>query len=188
MFEKNSDAVFDTCVLFPPTFRDVIVQLALNGCVNLRIPTVVLYELERVLSEKGHLDDVAARRATKKLAESFLRRNDIQPMNIGDEGILEYCAANQIRTLVTENVRDFPVSDRLTVLTLSEFLISLESQGLGCLSIAVTKLTSRYTRPRMTEAEYLDKLEKIGLGAVSLMLRARHPDSESIARAEHPHR
>lgn len=187
MFEKNRDVVFDTCVLFPPTFRDVIVQLALNGCVNLRIPTIVLYELERVLSEKGHLDDVAARRATKKLAESFLRRTDIQPMNIGDEGILEYCASNQIRTLVTENVRDFPVSDRLTVLTFSDFLISLNSQELGCLSIAVTQLTSRYTRPRMTEVEYLDKLEKIGLGAVSRLLKTSRTHSQSAGFTEHPH-
>ena len=190
MFEKIDDVVFDTCVLFPPTFRDVIVQLAMNGCVNLRIPTIVLYELERVLTAKGHLDDVSARRATKKLAESFLRRTDIQPMSVGDEGVLEYCTSNQIKILVTENLKDFPESPLLKVLTFANYLRSIDSVGQGCLQIALRQLTTRYRQPSMSVEEFSMKLERLGVEGFGELFRlsTKNHHASVLAFESHPHK
>jgi hypothetical protein len=189
LFEKIDDVVFDTCVLFPPTFRDVIVQLAMNGCVNLRIPTIVLYELERVLTAKGYLDDVSARRATKKLAESFLRRTDIQPMSVGDEGVLEYCLANKIGTLVTENIKDFSSSKQVRVLPLRQYLSEFDSGGLGCLSFAIKTLTSRYKNPAISEPEFRSKLAKLAGESALSALTANHATASALhSRSQvHPH-
>lgn len=189
MFERIDDVVFDTCVLFPPTFRDVIVQLAMNGCVNLRIPTIVLYELERVLAVKGHLDDVSARRATKKLAEAFLRRTDIQPMSVGDEGVLEYCISNQIKILVTENLKDFPESPQLQVLTFASYLRSIDSVGKGCLRNALVQLTARYRKPSMSVEELSMRLEQLGVEGFSELFRSstKNHNASVIAFEFHPH-
>lgn len=189
MFEKIDDVVFDTCVLFPPTFRDVIVQLAMNGCVNLRIPTIVLYELERVLAAKGHLDDVSARRATKRLAEAFLRRTDIQPMSVGDEGVLEYCISNQIKILVTENLKDFPESPQLRVLTFANYLRSIDSVGQGCLQIALRQLTARYRQPSMSVEEISMRLERLGVEGFSELFRLSTKNHHATLPApeSHPH-
>ena len=189
MFEKIDDVVFDTCVLFPPTFRDVIVQLAMNGCVNLRIPTIVLYELERVLASKGHLDDVGARRATKRLAEAFLRRTDNQPMSVGDEGVLEYCISNQIQILVTENLKDFPKSPELTILSFVNYLRSIDSAGLGCLQVALQQLTARYRKPSMSVEEFAIKLERLGVEGCSELIKmpAQYHGSDVLLLELHPH-
>jgi hypothetical protein len=190
LFEEIEDVVFDTCVHFPPTLRDVVVQLALNGCINIRIPTIVLYELERVLSLKGGLDDVASRRAVKKLSQAFLRPVDIQPMLPGDEGILEYCKLNDIRLLVTENTKDFPATPRLRVVTLGQYLLALDTEGLGCLGNATSLLATRYRNPAKTHEEILDRLEKLGIVGVRDFISNQSANQPNGAQSSelHPHR
>ncbi len=133
-------AFLDTCVLYPPTLRDVLLTISEAGVCQIRWSSDVLDELQRILAERADAPSsetakAGARYLRNTMEDSFpdalvdrrLYEKLITAMqnDSGDRHVLAAAIAGRADVLVTSNVRHFPrdtVPDTLQIQDPDTFL------------------------------------------------------------------
>lgn len=164
--------VLDTCVLFPPSLRDLLLTLAALGAYSVRWSEEVLVELRRSVTERYPDIDpqgfesstIAAMRTAFPDAvvvgwEDVLDQMDNDP---GDRHVAAAAVTAEADTIVTLNIRHFAgqaLQDRrIRVVTpgtlVGEILDDLPERVVD----AVAEMAARKRNPPMSVDEVLDAL------------------------------
>lgn len=150
-------------MLYPPSFRDLIVQLAINDEFELLLPDLVLEELENALARSGRVSHDQAKFLTQKLSSAFEIVAVTDSPRSNDERILRCAEDMAADLLVTENLRDFVGMSPVAVLTLSQLFSNLERGRAGLMAETVSQVTARYQKPYRTLEQHLEHLQVMGL-------------------------
>lgn len=111
-------AVLDACVLFPMTLRDTLLRAADAGLYEAHWTTDILEEMRRNLVGVGHITEEQALRLTTQMNRYFpealiTTHAPLIPAMTNhpkDRHVLAAAVAIGADILVTDNLRDFPVS------------------------------------------------------------------------------
>jgi hypothetical protein len=153
--------VLDTCVLFPPSMRDLLLTLAALDAYSVRWSDEILTELSRTVTETYPDIDPQQFEATTIAA---IRAAFPDAVVTGWEALVPEAEAD---TIVTLNVRDFAgraLSERdVRVVTPGQLMLELLDDVPEFVVTAVVEMAARKHKPPMTVGDVLDAL-------------ARHPD------------
>lgn len=163
MSKTRLRVVADTCVLYPPSFRDILVQLALNDEIELLLPDLVLVELENRLAKIPQVGPERAKIATQKLSATLTTVLVTPGPEANDLKILSCARDSQADVLVTQNTRHFASNTSMSVLTLSQLLATIERRNPGLMELTLSQVVERYKKPEVTLLEQLKHLERMGL-------------------------
>ena len=181
----TSTALFDACVLYPQTLRDLLLNLARTGLFHARWTDLINAEWTRKLLEKnpGKADRVARTLAlvNQSVEECLISGYEdviptLQLPDSDDRHILAAAIVGGVDVIVTLNLDDFP-PERLEPFGIEAqhpdmfvaHLIGLD-QAVCC--AAIRRMRERYRNPSMTPAEYVNSLEKKGLSRSADLLGA----------------
>ena len=178
-------ALFDACVLYPQTLRDLLLNLARTDLFRARWTDLINEEWTRKLLEKnpGRADRVARTLAlvNQSVEDCLISGYEeviptLQLPDPDDRHVLDAAIVGQADLIITLNLGDFP-PEQLEPFgieaqhpdTFVAHLIGLD-QEVVCATIR--RMRERYKNPPMTAAEYLESLEKKGLTRSAGLLRA----------------
>jgi predicted nucleic acid-binding protein len=158
--------LLDTCALFGPLLRDVLLEAAWDGMYRSHWSNGILAELERNLRRKGW-DDARINRLGEALRASFPEASIDVPLGFEqcltchpkDRHVLAAAIAGQCNVIVTQNTQDFPESSTepfgIRAVGPGIFLLDLfhldRPQMVDCLQ----RIAARNTRPPRTVEEIL---------------------------------
>ncbi len=169
-------ALFDACVLYPQTLRDLLLNLARTNLFRARWTDLINDEWTRKLLEKnpGKADRVARTLALVNQSVEDCLITDyeeiiptLQLPDPDDRHVLAAAIVGQSDLIITLNLDDFP-PEKLKPFgveaqhpdTFIAYLIGLDQEAV---CDAIRRMRERYKNPPMTPAEYLDSLDKKGL-------------------------
>lgn len=109
--------LLDTCALFGPNLRDVLLEAAWDGMYRPHCSNGILVELERNLRKKG-LDDRRINHLGVELRNAFPEAMVVVPLRFeqcltcdpNDRHVLAAAIVGGCKVLVTQNTKDFPRS------------------------------------------------------------------------------
>lgn len=187
-------ATLDTCVLWPSTQRDFLLSLAIEGVYRPTWSSAILEELEYhekiKLQRIGHSESDADSRSRQLIRQMRTAFPDAEvgfwePLegtfglpDSDDEHVLAAAVAAGAGALVTENLRDFPISAvpaSIRVIPARDFAFDAVSIAPTRALSAVRELATRSGRhgPRLNEEQILDLLEhRYGMGDAVDVLRS----------------
>jgi predicted nucleic acid-binding protein len=168
--------VFDACVLYPASIRDLLIRLARTGLFRARWTERILDECFSSIVEArpdlaGKLD------RTRKLMESAIadavvRNYEVlaEKVNLPDENdrhVLAAAIRAGAQVIVTTNLRDFPL-EALAPFDVEaqhpdKFVLQLLSLDPGAVVHVVTAQAGALKSPPSTVEQLLDTLERRGL-------------------------
>jgi len=165
-------AVLDACVLYPVGLRDTLLNLAEAGCLRVFWTEQILAETSRniVADIPGltpeHLDKTfaAMRRAfPEAMVEGYEHLVDSMTNHPGDRHVLAAAVAAEADTIVTINTRHFSAEacepHGVSVQTPDALLCDLADTWPQLVVAVLSAQAARKTRPPMSMAEMLDRLE-----------------------------
>lgn len=177
--------VLDTCALFPIALTDLLLRLAEAKAFRPLWSDEILAELERNLVSKGKATPVQARKRVNLMRKHFPdalveHYEDLLPSMTCDPKDRHVAAAavrSNAELIVTFNLKDFPVTTLraydLEALSPDDFLLDqldlFPEITLSCLH----RQAADYNNPRMTVAELVDALERVGLPLFTAAVRDR---------------
>lgn len=170
-------AVYDACVLYPSTLRDLLIRIAQAGLVQAKWTDTILDEVFQNLQE-NRPDLPAARLArTRELMTGAIR--DV--LVVGYEPLIDvvtlpdpddrHVVAAAIRAraqlIVTANIRDFPAASLaawdVEAVTPDDFVRAQIDLDRDLVYAAVTRIADSWRRPPGTVLDILTRLEADGL-------------------------
>ncbi|MDR8018833.1 PIN domain-containing protein [Nesterenkonia aerolata] len=177
--------VYDACVLYPSTLRDVLIRVGLSGLCQPKWSHLILDEVFRNLrTNRPDLDQTRLAR-TRQLMNDSIR--DV--IVTGDEDILQgislpdpddrhvvAAAMNaQATHIITKNLRDFP-SDALSTVGITaqhpdDFLTNFLDADPHALDSVISAIAHARTRSQSAED---DVLESLAIEAPRTVARIRH--------------
>jgi predicted nucleic acid-binding protein len=179
-------AVYDSCVLFPSTLRDLLIRIAQAGLVQAKWSERILDETFRsVKAQRPDLDDDKLTR-TRSLMMRAVRDcmvRGYEPLieafdlpDPDDRHVLAAAVRAKAQLIVTFNLRDFP-EDRLRPWDVEathpdafiEAQIDLDPQRVFA---AVRQIADSWRNPPGTVEDVLARLEASGIVASAAALRA----------------
>ena len=165
--------VLDTCVLYPPSLRDLLLTLASLEAFELRWSQEILEEFERnVLSDHPDISPKRFRShtiaaMTTNFPDAFLRGPDTEPVAIvgvhqKDQHVAGLAIATGSDTIVTQNLRHFPAralaKHGLRAISPGTLVTELDQDEPAQIDQAVQSLARRWKNPPRTVDEILDLL------------------------------
>jgi hypothetical protein len=178
-------ALFDACVLYPQTLRDLLLNLARTDLFRARWTDLINEEWTRKLLEKnpGKEDRVARTLAlvNQSVEDCLISGYEeliptLELPDPDDRHVLAAAIVGQADLIITLNLDDFP-PERLGPYGIEAqhpdtFVATLIALNQETVSAAIRRMRERYKNPPMTATEYLDSLEKKGLSRSASLLRA----------------
>lgn len=176
--------VYDACVLYPFTLRDVLIRLARTGHFRARWTDEILDEcFGSILEARRELDAKALARTRKLMIEAvpgcLVRGYDalidgITLPDPKDRHVLAAAIRSGAQLLVTANLKDFPRAALepydIDAQDPDDFVSLLVDLAPGSICRAITEQAEALKNPRRTVSEVLARLEQQGLPqAVSLI-------------------
>lgn len=168
--------VYDACVLFPATLRDLMLRLAAADLVQPRWSERILDECFRnILLKRPELSAEALARTRLKMCAAFPDamvehgpgRPDLSLPDPGDVHVVEAAIRGEATSIVTFNLRDFPASalDPLRVIALhpDEFVLTLLDDAPGRVCAVVEGQAHALTKPPTTVPDLVDRIRAQGL-------------------------
>lgn len=166
--------VLDTCVLLPITFADTILHLADAGAITVRWSDDILVELDRVLVRRGLLADAAQRRVdAMRTAFPDALIEEYQPLvasmtnDEGDRHVLAAAVASGTQTIVTFNLRHFPVTSLdphgVRAVHPDVWLVELLKIDQAAIVATLEAQSAEYEAPPRTTREILERLRRTGV-------------------------
>lgn len=194
MFANRFTVVTDACVLVPPLVRNLLLSLAEAHLYRVRWSGRILDEFERgfvrdVLRHKLDDPEAGARKARGNMERAFPEAmvewhehleaalNGIPDPD--DRHVVAAALHAGAPQIITNNLRDFPAEVmeqfQINVRTADDFIadtLDLPMDSSTAL-LAVHRLRIRLTRPELTPAEMLIRMERNGLGQTAALLAGR---------------
>jgi len=180
----TSTALFDACVLYPQTLRDLLLNLARTGLFHARWTDLINAEWTRKLLEKnpGKADRVARTLAlVNQSVEDCLISGfeDVIPTlqlpDPDDRHVLAAAIVGHIDLIVTLNLDDFPPKQLepfgIEAQHPDMFVAHLIGLDQAVCCAAIHRMRERYRKPPMTAAEYVNSLRKKGMSRSADLLR-----------------
>ncbi|MGY6535998.1 MAG: RSP_2648 family PIN domain-containing protein [Pararhodobacter sp.] len=107
--------LLDTCVLFPPLLRNLLLGLAARGLYQPLWSAMIGAEWLHLAAQRGAADAEAAARALTRMQghwpDGLVPAGDVAHLDLPDRGdrhVLAAAIAGQADGIVTANLRDFP--------------------------------------------------------------------------------
>lgn len=182
-------AVYDACVLWPPALRDLLVRLAITGCVRARWSERILDEtFLAIRTKRADLDPVALAR-TRRLLATAVRDASVEgyePRMAGlelpdpdDRHVLAAALHGGATVIVTFNLADFPAATLSThgieARHPDDFVLDiLDISAAPVLTVLHQQASALRSPPRSVE-DVVTRLERSGL--VRSMARIRSLDA-----------
>jgi predicted nucleic acid-binding protein len=169
--------VYDACVLYPSSLRDLLVRVALAGIVQARWSDQILDEVFQSVSAKRPELDTAALQRTRDLMNAALpaacvrgHETLIAGLSLpdpGDRHVLAAAIRSGAQTIVTFNLRDFP-SDVLAGFDIEakhpdDFLMNCIDISSSTVMQVITEQAADYWKPPFTVPELFSALRGQGL-------------------------
>jgi len=177
--------VYDACVLFPPSLRDLLVRIAQTNIVRARWSEDILDECFRSIRDKNPLVDATKLQRTRKLMVAAVRDcmvegyrslvNSIELPDRDDRHVLAAAIRAGPQAIVTFNTKHFP-SDRLSKFDLEakhpdEFLVDLLDLDEELVARLVLEQAAALKNPAHPVDAVLDRLEKLAITRAVARLR-----------------
>jgi predicted nucleic acid-binding protein len=170
-------ALYDACVLYPFSLRDLLVELAVTRLFDARWTNRIHDEWVRNLLEDHPEISLMQLERTKKLMnqavldslitdfEHFIPSINLPDPN--DAHVVAAAVACKAGRIVTFNLKDFPDAtlQPLGILAIHPDDFVLEIMSLDALAVvkAVSACQTRFRNPPRSISEQLDRLENVGL-------------------------
>lgn len=168
--------VYDACVLYPASIRDLLIRLAGSGLFRARWTDRILDEcFSNIVAARPELEGKLGR--TRQLMEKAIpdaRVTEYEPIAAGlalpddnDRHVLAAAIRCGAQVIVTANLRDFP-AEALAPYDVEaqhpdSFVLHLLSLDPGAVLRTITGQAASLRNPPCTVAELLDTLESRGL-------------------------
>lgn len=169
--------LYDACVLYPVTLRDLLMELAYSKRFQARWTDLIHDEWTRNLLEKR--PDLT-RQNLERTIENMNRAvpdclitgfEDLIPSltlpDLDDRHILAAAIRGKVQYIVTFNLRDFPPRylepHGIEALHPNEFILSLIQENKDLILMALRNTRARLKNPPRTAQEHLERLKMQGL-------------------------
>jgi len=169
--------VYDACVLFPPSLRDLLLRIAVTGLVRARWSEQILDEVfDNVIARRPDLDPARLERTRRLMCqavpdcvvvgyEQFI--DDLVLPDADDRHVLAAAIHCGARSIVTANLRDFPaeVLGRYEIEALhpDAFVQGLIDRAGRVVCRTIQEQAAALRSPPMEVGELLDRLSQAGL-------------------------
>lgn len=176
--------LFDACVLYPQTLRDLLVSLARTDLFRARWTDEINAEwTAKLLARNPGKSDRVAR--TLELVNQSVEDclvtgyEDLVPTleipDPNDRHVLAAAIVAHADIIVTLNLSDFP-PERLEPFGIDaqhpdQFVMGLLGLDQATVCAAIQRMRGRYRNPPMTAQEYVDSLDRKGLAKTAELLR-----------------
>jgi predicted nucleic acid-binding protein len=182
-------AIYDACVLHPPSLRDLLIRLANKRLLQAKWSTHIVDECLRSIQEKNpRLTDaqLGTLRAFLSDAAPDCLVNGYEPLIAGiqmkdpdDRHVVAAAIRSSAQLIVTFNTRDFP-ADVLAPLDIEvkhpdDFVIDQIHLDPGAVIGTVQQQANALKNPPLTIDDVLNSLERIGLVQTVTELRRIKP-------------
>ena len=182
-------AVFDACVLYPFSIRDLLIQLASTGMFRGRWTEAINEEWIRALvAKRGAAIEARARTVGAKMAaavpDSIITGYEalidgLKLPDPKDRHVLAAAIVGHADVIVTRNLRHFPDAAigqyGIEAQDPDEFVAHLIDLDLEVVCQSVKTIRARLKKPAFTPKQYLDRLRANGLTRTADLL-AQHAD------------
>jgi predicted nucleic acid-binding protein len=177
--------VYDACVLYPSTLRDLLIRVAQAGLVRAKWTDAILDEVfANLVENRPDLDPVRLTR-TRHLMTAAIRG----VMVVGYESLIDavvlpdpedrHVVAAAVKAgaqlIVTHNLKDFPSADLaawdIQAVSPDEFVLAQIDLNRDLVYAAVTRIADSWRNPPGTAADVLARLERDGLVTAVAALR-----------------
>jgi hypothetical protein len=184
----NFTVVYDACVLYPASIRDLMVEIARTGLVRAKWTDRIHFEwINAVNRQRPDLDRARLERAAQLMNTAVLDClvTGFESLEAGlsalpdpdDRHVLAaavHCGAQEI---VTFNLRDFPKETLrpygVCAIHPDAFVEHLLDLNAETVCEAVRRIRRRLTNPPRTAEEMIDSYERNGLAVSASVLRGR---------------
>lgn len=178
--------VYDACVLYPSTTRDLLIRLAQAGLVQARWTDTILDETFRALRRtRPDITDLQVRR-TRELMVAAVRDclvvghepliDSISLPDPDDRHVLAAAIRSRAQVIVTDNTKDFP-ADALEpwdvqARTADQFVVDQIHLDEAIVYGEVQRIADSWRNPPGTVMDVLHRLEQSGLHRTVALLRS----------------
>lgn len=177
--------VYDACVLYPASLRDLLVRLASKRIVQARWSAEILDEfVEALLARQPHLErerlnrtrDLMNQAVPEALVEGYQDiMGSLRLPDSNDRHVLAAGIVANAQVIVTNNLKDFPEAVLapygIEALHPDEFLLDTIDLYPAAVCETLTQQVDALRNPPMTREELLDRLERNGLTRSAVRLR-----------------
>jgi predicted nucleic acid-binding protein len=180
------NVVYDACVLYPSTLRDLLIRLAQAGLVQARWTDRILDEVFSNLQANRPELDPAKLLRTRELMTRAVRDclvKDYEPLeaalqlpDAGDHHVLAAAIKSKAQLIVTSNLKDFPDQAlavwNIEAVNADDFVLAQIDLDRQRVFAAVQQIADSWRKPAGTAADVLNRLERDGLVEAAAALRA----------------
>ena len=187
---SHSVVLFDACVLYPASLRDLLMYLAGTGLFQARWTDRIHDEwITNLLKHQPEINLERLARTRRKMNEAVLDSlitgyemliDTLQLPDANDRHVLAAAIHAGASHIITCNLRDFP-NDVLApfgikAVSPDDFLVRLIDENAEVVLAAVKRQRTRLKNPPKTVEEYLATLEKQGLFKMVAFLQKHRDD------------
>lgn len=180
--------VYDACVLYSNTIRDLLVRLAITGVVQAKWTEEILDEVDRNLAEHGIGDPEKRARRRRLMNEAVpdCLVTGYEPFIDGlklpdedDRHVLAAAIKAGAQVIVTDNLRDFPADYLepwgIEAKSADDFVMDLIDMYDRIVYSCAQAMADNTQRPPLTLDDILTRMERAGLIESANALRAGPP-------------
>ena len=193
MFANRYTCLVDACSLAGVLRRNVLLSLAEAEFFRLRWSQNILDETEgairNILLKQSGDEEGSTERARKSVMNMDLAFDEAKVQNFehlidvldgtlpdaDDIHVLAAAIHTQAATIVTENLKDFPVDTlanyNIEPKSADDFIADTIELDQGRALTAISKMRKRFKRPELTSQALLSQMEKVGLIATADALK-----------------
>ena len=178
-------AVYDACVLYPSTLRDLLVRVAQAGLVHAKWTDHILDEVfESLTAHRPDLDPSKLARTrdlmTRALRDSLVVHHEqlipaLELPDPDDRHVLAAAIRSKAQLIVTHNLRDFPPESLdiwdVQAVHPDDFILAQIDLDRDVVYGEITRIADSWRRPPGTIEDVLARLERDGLVASVAALR-----------------
>lgn len=179
-------AVYDACVLYPASLRDLLIRVAATGLFRAKWSDMILDEVfNSIVRDNPDLDpdrlEVTRAKMIKAVPDCLVTGHEplIAALDLPDADDRHVVAA-AIRchagVIVTSNTKDFPKEAlepyRIEVQSPDHFILHLIEIARDEVIRVITRQADALSQPPMSVDDLLDRLEKVGLSRSVAAIRS----------------
>ena len=182
---SHSVVLFDACILYPASLRDVLMYLAGSGLFQAKWTDRIHDEwISNLLENQPEISPERLERTRRKMNDSVLDSlvtgyepliDTLQLPDPNDRHVLAAAIHAGAGSVITNNIRDFPTAVLATygieAITPDEFLVRLIDENPGAVLATIKRQREHLKNPPRTVDEHLETLEKQNLRKTVAFLR-----------------
>ncbi|WP_183066600.1 PIN domain-containing protein [Streptomyces sp. gCLA4] len=178
--------VYDACVLYPSTLRDLLIRIAQAGLVQAKWTERILDEVFANLQANRPELDPARLTRTRELMVRAVRdclikdyealESALDLPDVDDRHVLAAAVKSRAQLIVTNNLRDFPGETLRTwnveAVSADDFVLAQIDLDRQRVFASVQQIADSWRNPPGVAGDVLDRLERDGLLESAAALRA----------------